>query len=55
MKSEEKSATTYHPGEPPGEPPGGAGALESVDLESENESATTEIVKAETAAAGDLV
>ena len=35
MASEDKSATTGPPDEPPGEPPGGAGALESVELESE--------------------
>ena len=41
-------------GGPPGELPGDAGALESFDYESENKPATTEVVKTETAAAGDL-
>ena len=43
------------PGVRPGEPPGGAGSLQSVALESEDKSATTAILKAETAAAGVLV
>ena len=55
LESEDKSAITGPPGEPPGEPLGGAGALESAELASEDKSATTGVVKAETAAAGDLV
>ena len=53
LESEDNSATTDRPGEPPGgppgeptgEPPGGAGALESVELESEDKSATTAAVQ----------
>ena len=42
-------------GEPPGEHPDGAGSLESVELESEDKSATFQYVKTEIAATGDLV
>ena len=38
-----------------GKPPVGAGAWDSVELESEDKSATTGFVKTETAAAEDLV
>ena len=55
MEYEDKSAITGPTGEPPGEPLGGAGALESAELASEDKSAITEIVRTETAAAGDLV
>ena len=66
LDSEDKTATTGPPVEPPGEPPveppgvppgespGGAGSLEPVKLESEDKSATTAIAKRETAAAEEL-
>ena len=49
------SGVDQETGEPPGEPPDGAGALESVELESEDKSAISQIVKMETVAAVDLV
>ena len=42
-------------GEPPGEPPDGAGSLDFVELESEDKSAISQIVKTEMVVAGVLV
>ena len=55
LGAREAQETGESQGEPPGEPPGGAGSLESVEFESEEKSAISQFVKAETVAAMDLV